>query len=269
MPGRSRIDTRLSLRVTTPGQVALSVAVAATAQPVHEMLTIDPSWGPSARMVRLGHGARFHVLDVRSGDVFVHYQAEVPAGPAPAAEPLTLADLVRYTRPSRYCPSDRLAGFAVAEFGRVDAGLPQVREVVRCLGERLSYVSGSSGPTDDAIDTLLSGQGVCRDYAHLSVAVCRALAIPARFVSVYAAGLAPMDFHAVFEAAVDGHWHLFDATGIAPRPSMTRVATGRDAADTAFLPTIGSQVDLLNSEVTVTVDPELPVDDPNTLVARR
>jgi len=123
MPGRSRIDTRLSLRVTTPGQVALSVAVAATAQPVHEMLTIDPSWGPSARMVRLGHGARFHVLDVRSGDVFVHYQAEVPAGPAPAAEPLTLADLVRYTRPSRYCPSDRLAGFAVAEFGRVDAEL--------------------------------------------------------------------------------------------------------------------------------------------------
>ena len=103
--------------------------------------------------------------------------------------------------------------------------------MVRCLGERLSYVSGSSGPTDDAIDTLLSGQGVCRDSAHLSVTVCRTLAIPARFVSVYAAGLAPMDFHAVFEAAVDGHWHLFDATGIAPRPSMTRVATGRDAAE--------------------------------------
>ena len=141
--------------------------------------------------------------------------------------------------------------------------------MVRCLGERLSYVSGSSGPTDDAIDTLLSGQGVCRDYAHLSVAVCRALAIPARFVSVYAAGLAPMDFHAVFEAAVDGRWRLFDATGIALPASMTRVATGRDAADTAFLTTIGSQVNLLNSEVTVTVDPELPVDDPNTLVALR
>ena len=90
-----------------------------------------------------------------------------------------------------------------------------------------------AGPTDDAIDTLLAGEGVCRDFAHVCITLCRFLDIPARYVGVYAPGLSPMDFHAVFEAAVDGHWYVFDATRLAPRQTMLRISTGRDAADTA------------------------------------
>src|SRR5690606_13899415 len=89
--------------------------------------------------------------------------------------------------------------------------------------------------TDGAVSTLLSRRGVCRDFAHLVVAFLRALDVPARVVSVYAPGLTPMDFHAVAEAAIDGTWHVVDATGLAPRQSLLRIATGRDAADTAFL----------------------------------
>ncbi len=103
------------------------------------------------------------------------------------------------------------------------------------VGRRLQYVPGSSDPIDGAVDTMLAGAGVCRDYAHLVVALLRAVKVPARLVSVYAPGLFPMDFHAVAEAFVDGQWRVVDATGLAPRDSLVRIATGRDAADTAFL----------------------------------
>ena len=96
-----------------------------------------------------------------------------------------------------------------------------------------------TGDRDAAADTLLAGAGVCRDYAHLVVALLRALNIPARLVAVYAPGCDPMDFHAVAEAWVDDAWHIVDATQLAPRESMVRIATGRDAADTAFLTTRG------------------------------
>ena len=85
------------------------------------------------------------------------------------------------------------------------------------MGTRLNYVPGSSDPIDGAADTLLAGTGVCRDYAHLVVALLRAVFVPARLVSVYAPGLYPMDFHAVAEAFIDGQWRVVDATLLAPR----------------------------------------------------
>ena len=83
------------------------------------------------------------------------------------------------------------------------------------------------------------GQGVCRDYAHLTITLLRALEIPARLVAVYAPGLSPMDFHAVVEADVDGTWCVVDATRLAPTSSLVRICSGRDAADTAFLSLFG------------------------------
>ena len=80
------------------------------------------------------------------------------------------------------------------------------------VGTRLNYVPGSSDPIDGAVDTLLAGPGVCRDFAHLVVALLRAVNVPARVVSVYAPGLYPMDFHAVAEAFVEGQWRVVDAT---------------------------------------------------------
>ena len=104
--------------------------------------------------------------------------------------------------------------------------------------------------------------GTCRDFAHLGVALCRAVGIPSRFASVYAPGLSPMDFHAVFETMRSTvGWYAYDATDLAPRQSMVRIATGRDAADAAFASVVGGIATLEYLEVTATVTGDLPVDD--------
>jgi transglutaminase-like putative cysteine protease len=136
------------------------------------------------------------------------------------------------------------------------------------VGDRLSYVAGASQPTDGAVATMLARAGVCRDYAHLVVALLRALDVPARLASVYAPGLSPMDFHAVAEAYVEGAWHVVDATALAPRGSLVRIATGQDASETAFLSQHGAAVDLRRIAVTAVVD-ELPGDDLTRLVTLR
>jgi len=112
---------------------------------------------------------------------------------------------------------------------------------------------------------LLAGRGVCRDYAHLTVTLLRALEVPARLVAVYAPGLSPMDFHAVAEANLDGQWYVVDATTLAPRTSLVRIATGRDASDTAFLNVHHGYADLDELEVTAVAD-VLPNDDVRDLV---
>ncbi|SLF21967.1 transglutaminase-like enzyme, predicted cysteine protease [Mycobacteroides abscessus subsp. massiliense] len=137
------------------------------------------------------------------------------------------------------------------------------------VGTRLTYSPGSSDPIDGAVDTLLSGAGVCRDYAHLVVALLRAVKVPARLVAVYAPGCDPMDFHAVAEAVVDNRWRVVDATCLAPRQTMVRITTGRDAADTAFLDNHGGQIVLNESIVAAVVDGELPEDHIDHLVSMR
>ncbi|MEQ1736563.1 MAG: transglutaminase family protein, partial [Rhodoglobus sp.] len=127
------------------------------------------------------------------------------------------------------------------------------------------YMPGSSDSTDGAEQTLLARKGVCRDFAHLVIALLRARDVPARMVAVYAPGLTPMDFHAVAEAFVDGAWWVVDATRLAPRQSMLRIATGRDAADIAFLTNHWADLSLANMTVLAVVD-ELPQDDGTQLV---
>ena len=123
-------------------------------------------------------------------------------------------------------------------------------------------MAGSSSVHDSAEHTLLTGMGTCRDFAHLGVALCRAVGIPARFASVYAPGLFPMDFHAVFEVLEEGRWYAYDATDLAPRQAMVRIATGRDAADAAFASVVGGIATLEYLDVMATVGGELPVDPP-------
>ena len=173
-------------------------------------------------------------------------------------------ELLEYLRPSRYCEADRLAPTARAEFSGL-AGADLLAAVSSWVGTRLSYVPGSSQPTDGAVQTLLAGQGVCRDYAHLVIGLLRSLDVPARLAAVYAPGLDPMDFHAVAEAYVDGAWHVVDATTLAPRSTLVRIATGRDAADTAFLSSYGGNVALDAIQVMAVAD-VLPDDDVTRLV---
>jgi transglutaminase-like putative cysteine protease len=215
------------------------------------------------RPVVAEHGTRIHVMAATPGELVVDYSASVEGTNAPMAT--SEAELLRYVRPSRYCESDSLVPTARAEFAGL-AGADLLRSVSSWVGTRLSYVPGSSLPTDGAVRTLLARQGVCRDFAHLVTALLRSLDVPARLVAVYAPGLDPMDFHAVAEAYVGGAWYVVDATTLAPRGSLLRIATGRDASDTAFLSVYGGIAKFREVEVLAVAD-ALPDDDLHNLVA--
>ncbi len=250
-------------------EVVLSVAVAAPEgyASVDEQLTVLVDGQPAEVRTRQdGDGSRLHLLTTpRAATVEVHYRATVTgqADPAPRDD----VDLVRYVRPSRYCESDRILPTAYTLMPD-RRGMDLVQGLRDWVEAELSYVPGSSRFTDGAVDTLLARRGVCRDYAHLLIALLRARDVPARLASVYAPGLSPMDFHAVVEAWVDGAWHLLDATGLAPRAAMLRIATGRDATDTAFVSTVGGALQLTRLVVTATVD-DLPVDRPHEPLSLR
>jgi Transglutaminase-like superfamily len=257
-----QVTAHLELEVTEPALLALQIAAATPA--AEEQLVATRDGQPAgSHEVAAPHGGRLHVLNADRGHLVIDYSARVEgrlAGPE-----TTEHDLLSYRRPSRYCPSDRFLATAAAEFGRITDRAELARAVVGWVRGRLAYLGGSSGPGDDAVDTLLLGEGVCRDFAHLVVALLRARDVPARLVAVYAPGLFPMDFHAVVEAWVDGDWRVLDATGLAPRASMLRIATGRDAADTALLSVHHGHAELLTMGVVAVVD-ELPTEDPDATV---
>lgn len=260
---RRQVSAFLELDVTAPALLAYQVAVAA--RPAEESMSITRDGAAVPwREVVAPHGGRLHVVDAQVGRTVLEYSATV-YGTLPVPFDAEL-DQLAYRRPSRYCPSDRLLAPASAEFDGIDDTAELVVAVRDWVARRLIYVGGSSGPTDDAVDTLLLGEGVCRDYAHLVIALLRARDVPARLAAVYAPGLDPMDFHAVVEAFVDGAWRVVDATGLAPRPSMLRIGTGRDAADTAFLSVHHGTADLLSVSVLAVVD-DLPGDDGTGIVA--
>ncbi|PRY68395.1 transglutaminase-like putative cysteine protease [Glaciihabitans tibetensis] len=253
--------SHLELDVSSPAQLILSVAVAGSGH--HETLTVIQNGSPlEVSEVTDQHGTRLHLVKAEAGRVVVDYTVQVDAALATAE--IDELDELRYIRPSRYCESDTLGPTARNQF-RGLTGRDLLAAVSSWVGSQLFYVPGSSAPTDGAVATMLARQGVCRDYAHLVVALLRALDVPARLVSVYAPGLYPMDFHAVAEAFVDGDWHVVDATTLAPRQSLMRIATGRDASDTAFLSTRGGAVSIHKMEVGAVVD-ELPRDDVNLMV---
>jgi transglutaminase-like putative cysteine protease len=253
-----RIDVAATLTLSSPAPATalLQVAVAA---PQSELLTVLTDGRPADVTEIEVDGARVHRFDVTPGTTTVGYTASVEGTPGPRA--VTPAEWATALRPSRYCPSDQLEGFAHTEF---DATMPRgelVAAVAEWVHRRLRYVGGASRPVDTAVDTLLLGQGVCRDYAHLTITLLRALEVPARLVAAYAPGLEPMDFHAVVEADVDGVWCAVDATRLAPTSSLVRICHGRDAADTAFLSLFGRVARFDWMTVTATVDGPLPAPD--------
>jgi hypothetical protein len=150
--------------------------------------------------------------------------------------------------PSRYCQSDIMRQQANELFGHLVGPYTIATAVSNWIYENISYVSGSSDEMSSAIDTMNGRQGVCRDFAHLGITLCRALNVPARYVTVYAYQLEPQDFHACFEVFIGGWWYIFDATRLAPLNGLVRIATGRDAADAAVC-TIFGDPELLKSEV--------------------
>jgi transglutaminase-like putative cysteine protease len=240
-----RTDMVFSFTAAQPARATESLTFELDGVPVEPRELVD------------GHGSRLHRLETDAGSLTVDYSAVIDGSSPPA--PVEELDLITYLRPSRYCESDALLPTARSEFAGL-SGHALLAGVSTWVWEKLAYVSGSSLPTDGATRTLMSRQGVCRDYAHLTIALLRALDVPARMVAVYAPGLSPMDFHAVTEAYVDGAWWVVDSTRLAPRQSLLRISTGRDAADTAFLSNHWADLQLSRLEVLAIVD-ELPFDD--------
>ena len=150
--------------------------------------------------------------------------------------------ILPYLYPSRYCQSDKLYRLANNKFGRINNAYQKVIALTDWIHRNVEYLSGSTNAQTSAYDTVTEQAGVCRDFAHLGIALCRALTIPARYFTGYAFKLYPPDFHACFEAFLGGEWIIFDATKLAPLNGLIKIASGRDAADTAIASIFGNVI---------------------------
>lgn len=197
---------------------------------------------------------RHRLLRLRAypGPLKIAYEAEVElrhhVGQPEHIQEMRIADLptevLPYLYPSRYCESDKLQQLANDLFGHLPQGYRRVEGIRRWVNERTRFTSGSSSFTTSAIDTYQQQVGVCRDFAHLMIALCRALNIPARFCSGLDYGadpaLGPTDFHAYVEVFLGGRWYIFDPSGTAIPMGFVRIGTGRDAADISFATIFGN-----------------------------
>ena len=158
-------------------------------------------------------------------------------------------DVTPYLMPSRYCHPEAFFAFVPMQFGTLSGG-SLIAEMADWIETNFSYDITASTSSTTATDSFHAMAGVCRDYAHVLVAMARSVGIPARMASVYAPQVNPPDFHAVAEVYLDGAWYLVDPTGMAQAPDIVRIGVGRDAADVSFLTSYG-QVDLLEQSVRV------------------
>lgn len=198
-------------------------------------------------------GSRLHRIQGEAGRLDVRYEALIDGHAAQRST--SDLEAITYLRPSRYCQSDEVFSQARRQFRGLQ-GLELITAVSEFVASSTTYTPGLSQGTDSAVTTLMTGQGVCRDYAHVVIALLRAMDMPARYAACFAPGLRPMDFHAVAEAYLDGSWYVIDATRLANRRSLVRIATGRDAADCAFLSYHGGYVGLQRMRVDACVLPD-------------
>lgn len=243
-----QIGCDLTYSVTKPTSFLFNVAAARTAHQTisGECVQLNPAIQYEAGS--LGTEAiQVYRLTVEPCDLHLQYRAYVDLRPetydttgiVETGYSQLPNEVLPYLNPSRYCESDRLAHFAMRTFGNVPPGFSRVTAICDWINSHLDYQSGSSGESTSACEILIQRVGVCRDYAHLAIALCRALCIPARYISGYAVALQPPDFHGFFEAYLGFRWYLFDATRMAPVEGFVRIGTGRDAADAPFATIIG------------------------------
>ena len=200
--------------------------------------------------------SRFHGLAAAAGPLEVVYQADVERDIAEhqekeAAEGALIdlpPEVVRFLYPSRYCESDKLVRLAAKEFGELAPGHERVAGICNWIFQHIDYQPGATDAHTSAVEFLTLRAGVCRDFAHLGVAFCRAMGIPARYGSAYALGLPEPDYHAFFEVWLEGRWWYYDATRLAPQPGFVRVGIGHDAADTSVA-TMSSNVEFISMQI--------------------
>ncbi len=250
---RLELAIELDYQVMQPVDFIFNIhAVNTTQQRVNsEQLAINPRVPYDVEVCRT-FGNRYLRLRAEPGQLNVQYTALVDIThrfdwPNLVAE-LPIAkipvDVLEYLYPSRYCPSDRLSNIAIQQFGNVPPGYARVQAICDWVRERTKFQIGTTDFRTCAFDTFNERVGVCRDFAHLMISMCRALNIPARFVTGLDYGadpaLGPQDFHAYVEVYLSGRWYIFDPTGICPTTGLIRIGTGKDASDVAFATIFGS-----------------------------
>lgn len=245
-----RVSSELHYDVQAPSTIILNVHALRTPSQVvlQETLTLEPklpyeefeSQSGENRFVRLNTGKakevviKYEALVEREHELIDHEKL------TPVAVKRMDSSVIPFLFPSRYCQSDKLNRLAWKMFGEIADTYARVAAISDWIFENVEYVRGSTDAQTSAFDTITERSGVCRDFAHLGIALCRALTIPARYFTGYAHQLEPPDFHACFEAYIGERWLLFDATRLAPLNGLVRIATGRDAADAAVATIFGA-----------------------------
>jgi transglutaminase-like putative cysteine protease len=251
---RVRIGCELTyeLPATTPALLC----VAARERDFHRLLCEDFDLSPEIpfREERDGFGNRIWRVTPGAGEFRLRYDAhvEVDAAPDPVLPGLPgtpidalPTETLPYLLPSRHCPSDLVMEEAWQRFGATPEGWARVQAICDFIHETVAY-GGDSTSATTGLDAYHARLGVCRDFAHIAVMLCRAVNIPARYVCGYLPEIGvppdsrPMDFHAWFEAYLDGSWRTFDARHNVPRIGRVVIARGRDAVDAAFATLYGT-----------------------------
>jgi len=168
-------------------------------------------------------------------------------------------DVLVFLLGSRYCDTEKLSDFAWAQFGGTEPGWPRVKAIVDFVHDHIAFDYQKADVLRTAHGGYIDGTGVCRDFAHLAITLCRCMNIPARYCTGYLGDIgvpkdpAPMDFSAWFEVYLSGHWHTLDARHNMPRIGRILMATGRDATDVAlstnFGPSILTTFEVVTEEV--------------------
>ena len=225
--------------VNTPHQ-AVSGERLTLSQPIPQRMHMDPVTGSRYLYVRADPG-ELRLSYSATVDLVHHFAdpaqiAEVPVREVPP-------EVMGYIYPSRYCQSDRLIRLATRNFGGLDHGYSRVLAIRDWVNRHVAFTPNSSNSNTSAVDTLIEEVGVCRDFAHLMIALCRAVNIPARFATGTDYGadpaLGPPDFQAYVEVYLGHRWYIFDPSGTGIPMGFVRFGTGRDAADVAFATIFG------------------------------
>jgi transglutaminase-like putative cysteine protease len=207
---------------------------------IQSSVMTTPTVASECRRDLYGNTVRLFVLP--KGQFSYEFNAQIEVEPNTGVPPDAVenspqelpSDAAIYTLPSRYCQSDSLARMAIDEFGGLPPGGDRVRAIGAWVRQHVEYRYGTTDAMTSAYDTATERIGVCRDFAHLVIAFCRGLDMPARYVSGYALGLEPPDFHGYAQVYLGGAWHNLDATCAHERPALIPIAHGRDAADVAM-----------------------------------
>lgn len=238
------VFTQMEYEVRSPGTLILNIHALRTPHQtvLSEEFTVEPYIKVEELLPAQGENRLLRFEAAEPGTIKVTYKALVDnkyeITDYSALQETLVAQLdvsvLPYLNPSRYCQSDKLYRLAHNMFGHILNPFEQVKTLTDWIHSNVQYLSGYSNSQTSAFDTVTEQVGVCRDFAHLGIALCRALTIPARYFTGYAYHLKPADFHACFEAYLGGNWVLFDATKLVPINGLVKIATGRDAADTAI-----------------------------------